>query len=217
MPRKSILALSLLVLLSCRTSDMPSGEPADATTPGSGGRLDAAGAIASGGATGGGASSATGGSGSGGQGAIGAASADGPADPGSLADADARDADTDVDVDVDVRMASASDAGSAGDTPSLTDADDSKPTGNPCPGYKKGTHAQAGVTVAAFCVAYLQTCPSSGERRLRDLADCQTSYGAADGPGQTCLAGHLCEAIGSTGVAGKNLNCDAAGHGRVCR
>ena len=99
----------------------------------------------------------------------------------------------------------------------MTDADGGKPTGNPCPGYKKGTHAQDSMTVADVCVAYLKTCPSGGEVRLRDLADCQASYGQADGPGQTCLAGHLCEAIASTGAAGKNMNCDAAGHARVCR
>jgi hypothetical protein len=113
---------------------------------------------------------------------------------------------------------STSDAGLARDTPTgATGVDAGKPTDNPCPGYRKGSHAQAGVAVADFCAAYLKSCPSDGELRLRDLADCQTSYGQADSAGQTCLAGHLCEAIVSTGAAGKDMNCAAAGHADVCR
>jgi hypothetical protein len=92
------------------------------------------------------------------------------------------------------------------------------PAGDPCPGYKKGTHTQAGVSAAAFCAAYAKTCTyeASGPR-FADAADCQATYLGATEGGRTCLAGHLCEAVVSTGASGRSSNCQAAAHGAVCR
>jgi hypothetical protein len=204
----SLLGVLLVALLSCRGSDPAPDDPADPTPArASGGRLGAGGASASGRATGGaGPSPAT--DGSGGYGGEDDAGAHGGAPDGLTGSGDLVDA-------ADDSAQPPSDAGLARDTSNEIDL--GRPAGNPCPGYRKGSHAQVGVTVADFCVAYLKSCPSDGELRLRDLADCQTSYGQAEGPRQTCLAGHLCEAIVSTGAAGKNMNCDAAGHARVCR
>jgi hypothetical protein len=210
---RSLHGFLLLALLSCRGSDMPPNDPADPTPArASGGRLGAGGASASGGATGGAGPSPTT-DGSGGYGAEDDAGAHGGAPDGPTGSGDLVEAADAVD-----SAPSTGDAGLARDTPpGATGVDAGKPTDTSCPGYRKGSHAQAGVTVADFCAAYLKSCPSDGELRLRDLADCQTSYGQADGSGQTCLAGHLCEAIASTGNAGKNMNCEAAGHAQVCR
>jgi hypothetical protein len=90
--------------------------------------------------------------------------------------------------------------------------------GDACPGYKKGTHTQTGVAVAAFCAAYAKTCPyKTSSTSYADDADCQATYLAATDMARTCLAGHLCEAVASTTSSGRSTNCQAAAHAAVCR
>jgi hypothetical protein len=90
-------------------------------------------------------------------------------------------------------------------------------TGNACPGYKKGTHTQSGVSVADFCAAFAKTCMFKSTGMLfTDQADCEATYGAGSDTVRTCRAGHLCEAVASTTTNGRTSNCQAAGHGTVC-
>jgi len=90
-------------------------------------------------------------------------------------------------------------------------------SGNACPGYKKGTHTQSGVSVADFCAAYAKRCAFDKAPMFADAADCQATYQASADPVRVCRAGHLCEAIFAKSTADRySPNCQASAHGTVC-
>jgi hypothetical protein len=110
------------------------------------------------------------------------------------------------------------DAGTATADGGSTSFDGGVATGNACPGYKKGTHTQTGVSVADFCTAYSKTCTFKPTNLFfKDEADCEATYQAGTDTTRTCRAGHLCEAVASTTANGRLINCQSAGHGTVCR
>ncbi len=107
-----------------------------------------------------------------------------------------------------VDLASSTDA--VKDTGSSTDV---TAAADICASYVAGSGMLAGVSAAAFCDEYETVCHFGGAGYATKAA-CITSYGGAAAVGQTCRAGHLCNAKAPGGAA---THCPHATGAAVCQ
>ena len=187
-----MLILGLALYGGCGSSSSSNTGGSGGSTGGSGGSTGGSGGSTggSGGATGG-SGGATGGSGGATGGAGGSTGGAGGTTDGGAADTGAGDT-------------GAGDTGMMGDTP---------PTADFCAGYVAGSGMLAGKSAADFCAEYATVCTFTGDMRYMTMGDCVTKYGAATAAGQTCRAGHLCNA--KTGD--KTVHCPHATGLSVCQ